>query len=109
MAQHQRRKKATFTGPYTAGGNDAIEKYKAHESDAVTIDIVMPGVDGLAGLRGIIERDLRAKVVLASPLTQTLAVSDAICNGAEDFIVEPFLPEQLRATWEGYWEADVEA
>lgn len=46
---------------------------------------------------------------MASALNQTLVVSDAICSGAEDFIVKSFLPEQLQATLEGYWEADVEA
>ncbi len=92
-----------------ANGKEAIEKYKALKPDAVTMDIVMPGVDGLVGLCGIMEHDPQAKVVMVSALNQTQAVSDAIRNGAQDFIVKPFVPEQLQATLDTCLEAGVEA
>ena len=90
-----------------ANGDEAIEKFKALAPDAVTMDIVMPEVDGLTALRGIIEREPQAKVVMISALDQTKAISDAIRAGAQDFIVKPFLPEQLLQTMECYVDASV--
>ena len=88
-------------------GNEAIEMFKALAPDAVTMDIVMPEVDGLIALRGIIELEPQAKVVMISALDQTKAITDAIRAGAQDFIVKPFLPEQLLQTMECYADASV--
>ena len=90
-------------------GKEAIEKYKLLKPDAVTMDIVMPGVDGLVGLAAIIESDPQAKVVMVSALNQTQAVSDAIRKGAADFVVKPFVPEQLQTALESCVEAGVGA
>ena len=90
-----------------ANGDEAIEKFKSLGPDAVTMDIVMPEVDGLTALRGIIELDPQAKVVMISALDQTKPISDAIRAGAQDFICKPFLPEQLQQTMECYLDVTV--
>jgi len=82
-------------------GQQAIDKYQALRPDAVTMDIVMPGTDGLAALSAILEFDPAAKVVVVSALNQTKLISDAIRKGAQDFIAKPFLPEQLQQTLAG--------
>jgi two-component system chemotaxis response regulator CheY len=79
-------------------GAQAIEKYQSLRPDAVTMDIVMPGTDGLTALSKILELDAEAKVVVISALNQTRLVSEAIRKGAQDFIAKPFLPEQLQQT-----------
>lgn len=79
-------------------GADAVEKYKQHRPDAVTMDIVMPGTDGIYALEHIIAEDSQAKVVVVSALNQTQLISEAIRKGAQDFIAKPFLPEQLQQT-----------
>ncbi|MDA7950577.1 MAG: response regulator [Pirellulaceae bacterium] len=79
-------------------GNMAIELYKELTPDAVTMDMVMPEFDGLHGLRGIIEINPEAKVVMVSALAQTKSISEAIRSGAQDFITKPFMPEQLQQT-----------
>lgn len=79
-------------------GQQAIDKYQAIRPDAVTMDIVMPGTDGLTALSKILELDPAAKVVVISALNQTKLISDAIRKGAQDFIAKPFLPEQLQQT-----------
>jgi two-component system chemotaxis response regulator CheY len=84
-----------------ADGAEAVESYQALRPDVVTMDIVMPGMDGIEALRRIREADPQAKVVVVSALEQTKAISNAIRGGAQDFLVKPFLPEQLLATIEG--------
>lgn len=84
-----------------ADGQEAVDLFRTARPDAVTMDIVMPGYDGLSALDAIIKLDPTAKVVILSALNQTKAISDAIRGGAQDFIVKPFMPEQLQQTMAG--------
>jgi len=79
-------------------GQEAVEKYEQLRPDAVTLDIVMPGTDGLYALDRILQFDPDAKLVVISALNQTKLISDAVRKGAHDFIVKPFMPEQLKET-----------
>lgn len=81
-----------------ADGQEAIEKYEQFMPDAVTLDIVMPGTDGIYALEHILRSDPDAKVVVVSALNQTKLIPEAIRKGAQDFIAKPFLPEQLQKT-----------
>lgn len=71
-------------------GQEAIEQYERLQPDAVTMDLVMPGFDGLHGLRGILDMDCDARVLVVSALDQTEILKDAVRIGARDFIVKPF-------------------
>ena len=79
-------------------GNEAVRKYEETRPDAVTLDIVMPGADGIFALKKIMQIDPEAKVVVVSALNQTKLISEAIRAGAQDFIAKPFMPEQLQET-----------
>ncbi len=79
-------------------GQQAIERFKESRPDVVTMDLVMPGFDGIYGLQGIRAIDPTAKVVIVSAINQTQLISESIRKGAHDFIAKPFLPEQLQAT-----------
>jgi two-component system, chemotaxis family, chemotaxis protein CheY len=81
-----------------ANGQQAIDQYRQSRPDVVTMDIVMPGTDGLCALQEILRFDPSAKVVIVSALNQTKLISDAIRKGAHDFLVKPFLPEQIQET-----------
>lgn len=81
-----------------SNGAEAVAKYLEHRPDVVTLDIVMPGTDGMYALDGILSADPNAKVVVVSALNQTKLISEAIRKGAQDFIAKPFLPEQLLET-----------
>ncbi len=81
-----------------SNGKQAVEEYVRLRPDAVTLDIVMPGTDGMYALQSILQNDPNAKVVVVSALNQTKLISEAIRKGAQDFIAKPFLPEQLQQT-----------
>jgi two-component system chemotaxis response regulator CheY len=57
-----------------------------------------PLYDGLYALPRILQIEPTAKVVVVSALAQTKMISEAIRAGAQDFIVKPFMPEQLQQT-----------
>ncbi len=85
-----------------SSGQEAVAKYAEFRPDLVTLDIVMPDTDGIYALQNILRLDSQAKVVVISALNQTKLVSEAIRKGALDFIVKPFLPEQLQAAMRLY-------
>ena len=76
-------------------GQEAIDKYKELRPTAVTLDLVMPEFDGLHALRGILEEDPHAKVLVVSALDQTDVLKEALRIGAIDFIVKPFEKNRL--------------
>lgn len=76
-------------------GEEAIDKYKIHSPDVVTLDITMPEMDGLEALKQIMQIDANAKVIMCSAIGQQANVLEAIKSGAKDFIVKPFQAERV--------------
>lgn len=79
-----------------ADGVEAIEKYKLLKPDLVTMDITMPVMGGIDYLKGIIQFDPNAKVIMCSAMGQQEFVFQAIEAGALDFIVKPFDKERIK-------------
>jgi two-component system chemotaxis response regulator CheY len=79
-------------------GVEAIEQFKKHHPDVVTMDIVMPRRSGIDAVKGIMEIDPTACVVMCSALGQETLVQEALQAGARDFIVKPFKPDAVTAT-----------
>lgn len=78
-------------------GREAWAKFEAERPDAVVLDLMMPVHDGLEVLRRI-----RASAELAdTPVIMLTArrgeadVVGALELGADDYLVKPFLPEEL--------------
>lgn len=71
-------------------GAVAVEKYKELKPDLVTMDIVMPNVNGIDALKQIKSLDPNAKVIMCTAVGQENMVRAAIMNGAKGYIVKPF-------------------
>jgi len=74
-----------------ANGNLALEKLDAVRPDLVTLDIEMPGIDGLATLVEIRKRKPRLPVIMFSTLTErgASATLEALARGASDYVTKP--------------------
>ncbi len=77
-------------------GADAIEFCRNHRPDLVTMDIVMPTVDGLEALRRIKAMDPSIIVIMVSAMGQRKIVLEALGLGASNFIVKPFDEVKIR-------------
>ncbi|OXM87687.1 response regulator [Paenibacillus rigui] len=78
-----------------SNGKDAILLYRQLKPDMVTMDITMPGMDGIAAMKEIKKKDSRAKVIICSALGEQPTVVEAIKAGAIDFLVKPFQKERV--------------
>ena len=78
-----------------ADGAQAVELYKEHHPDLVTMDITMPEMDGITALKEIKKINPNAKVIMCSAMGQQAMVIDAIQAGAKDFIVKPFQADRV--------------
>jgi two-component system chemotaxis response regulator CheY len=79
-------------------GIEAIDQFRNHHPDVVTMDIVMPRRSGIDAVKAILEFDPTARVVMCSALGQETLVTEALQAGAEDFIVKPFKPDSVVNT-----------
>jgi two-component system chemotaxis response regulator CheY len=79
-------------------GVQAVEEWKKHHPDVVTMDIVMPRHSGIDAVRAIAAIDATARIVMCSALGQETLVTEALQAGARDFIVKPFKPDAVLAT-----------
>lgn len=71
-------------------GEDALEKARKLEPDVITLDVNMPGMDGLTVLKHIVEEEI-CPVVMVSSLTQEGAeiTFQALELGAFDYVAKP--------------------
>jgi two-component system chemotaxis response regulator CheY len=74
-----------------ADGARGVEKYKAlyPNIDLVTMDITMPGMDGVTALEKILEFDKEARVIMISALGKEDIVKKALLIGAKSYVVKP--------------------
>lgn len=80
---------------YCRSGEDAIARYAEVRPDLVTMDIIMPGMDGLEAAQAILEDYPDAKILMVSSLAYDDTFKEAEQIGAKGFIDKPFVKEKL--------------
>lgn len=85
---------------YCQDGEEAINRYGEIKPDLVTMDIIMPGMDGLEAARMILEDDPEAKIIMLSSLAYDDTFEEAKAIGAKGFISKPFKREDVLAAFE---------
>jgi two-component system response regulator MprA len=78
-------------------GHEAFARIEAAPFDAVVLDVLMPGLDGMAVCRTLRSEGNRVPILM---LTAREAVADRVAGleaGADDYLVKPFALEELLA------------
>ncbi len=80
-------------------GRAAIEACRENEHDLIVLDVMMPGMDGLAACRELRSDPVTAKVpvILLTARAQSADVEAGIAAGADDYVTKPFSPRELAA------------
>lgn len=78
-------------------GTEALEAITEATPDAVVLDAMMPGMDGYDVLRRVraSERLRAIPVLMLTARKQQRDIVGALELGASDFMVKPFMPEEL--------------
>ncbi len=78
-----------------ASGKEALARLGRERFDVVISDIKMPGMDGLELLQRIREVDSDVAVILVTAYASVATAVRALKEGAYDYLVKPFDPEEL--------------
>ncbi|MDY0287510.1 MAG: sigma-54 dependent transcriptional regulator [Sphaerochaeta sp.] len=76
-------------------GLSAQRMLKAELYDACLIDLKMPGMDGLSLIEWIRAEGFRMPIIMVSAHGEITDAVSALKQGAQDYIVKPFDPEEL--------------
>ncbi|MFP4112381.1 MAG: response regulator [Candidatus Woesearchaeota archaeon] len=83
-------------------GQEAMDKFGESNPDLVFMDIMMPNVNGIEALKGIIAKNKGAKVVMCTSVGQQKIINEAVEAGASDFIVKPFQKDDVLSVIKKY-------
>jgi two-component system response regulator AtoC len=80
---------------YTRGDELLASMKQAEAPDVVLLDVMMPGLDGMATLRALKASRPEAQVIMLSGRNQASTIVEAVRLGAADYVVKPDDPEGL--------------
>src|SRR4029450_11671725 len=80
---------------YTRGDELLASIKQAEAPDVILLDVMMPGLDGLATLRALKASRPETQVIMLSGPTQAPTSVEAVRLGAADYVVKPDDPEGL--------------
>jgi len=81
-------------------GAEAVRDYPAVKPDLVTMDITMPGMDGIETMAAIKAINPQARVVMVTSHGQEGMVVRALEAGALGYVLKPVTKERLSAVIE---------
>ena len=78
-------------------GLDALDKARELDPDVVTLDVMMPGLDGIATARRLRTDPAtsRARIVLISARTRPADLERGDDAGADAYVTKPFDPDEV--------------
>jgi EAL domain-containing protein (putative c-di-GMP-specific phosphodiesterase class I) len=79
-------------------GARAMQLLDEHSFDAVLTDVSMPGMDGIALLRAVRERDLEVPVLLLTGKPDLESAAKAVRYGASEYLIKPISNAELEST-----------
>ena len=86
-----------YTIVAAADGGEALEMIAAHEPDAIVLDVMMPGVDGLDVCRRVRSKGLHPPVLMLTARTEVADRVAGLDAGADDYLSKPYALDELLA------------
>ncbi len=90
-------------------GEEAIEKLKKTRFDLLLVDIKMEGISGLDVLKHVMENDPDVAVIMITAYGSIPTAIEAMKNGAHDYLLKPFDPDELGVLIEKIIEQQAQA
>lgn len=80
---------------YCENGEEAIARYEEVQPDVVTMDIIMPGIDGLEAAQVLMYEHDEARIVMISSLGDDEMLQEVYGIGAQAVLFKPLTREAL--------------
>ena len=90
---------------FCRSGEEALEKFGKAKPDLVTMDIVMPGMDGMETCEKLRQRYPEANVYMVSSMAYDDMIDRAVELGAKGFLFKPFTKDALLEGLQGAFKA----
>lgn len=90
-------KEQGFVVDYCDNGDDGYLRALDNEYDAIVLDIMVPGKDGLSILKQLRQQGRNAPVILLTARNELDDRLQGLNLGADDYIAKPFFVEELAA------------
>jgi len=78
-----------------ADGSQALALAAERQPDVVLMDIRMPGLDGIAATRALVDGGTRAKIIILTTYELDEYLFEALQAGASGFLLKDVVPEDL--------------
>ena len=88
---------AGFEVEWARTGAEGIARALSPEFDAITLDRVLPGIDGLTIVKTIRSVGIETPVLMISALTDVDERVTGLLAGGDDYIAKPFSATEMRA------------
>jgi two-component system response regulator MprA len=79
------------------GGEQALQRLGKNEPDAMILDVLMPGVDGLEVCRRLRSEGSRLPVLMLTARVEVEDRVEGLDAGADDYLTKPFALDELKA------------
>lgn len=86
-----------FEVAHCADGNAGFERARRDPFDAIVLDIMLPGRDGLSVLKGLRDAGVATPVILLTARNELGDRIEGLNLGADDYLAKPFFVEELAA------------
>lgn len=86
---------------HAKNGQEALLKFQELKPEIVTMDIIMPNMNGIEAITELFKIDQQVKVLVVSAMGHDNVIEQAITLGAKHYILKPFQKDDfLRAVQE---------
>ncbi|MCD5353338.1 response regulator transcription factor [Kineosporia mesophila] len=85
-----------FTVFEATTGHEAVVRVREHNPDLVTLDLVLPGFDGVEVCRRIREQT-DAYIIMITASSDEADRLVGLATGADDYVTKPFSPREVQA------------
>ncbi|MXN73957.1 response regulator [Burkholderia sp. 4701] len=95
MAAHLKNR--GFDVEWISDGREGLARALTHQFDVVTLDRMLPGIDGLTIVTTMRSVGVRTPVLMVSALSDVDNRVGGLRAGGDDYLTKPFDPEELTA------------
>ena len=81
---------------FAVDGIDAVKNAEELKPDIITLDISMPGMDGLEAVSKILEVSPESKIIMVTAVDNQFVIKSALKSGAVDFLKKPISKDELE-------------